>query len=148
MKRRCYLLWDYGAEPFSATDHSWRTKIQYSTQPSFTTFISLHTLFPKETQLWSSHFSWFPGISDPDPRSCRFCQMMTFGPMFNDLHSSPKETQLRKSCVSFGEECMLLCIGKDPLCRCSVYNPWYTLPNETLNETLQSPKLVTSEKEV
>ncbi len=32
---------------------------------------------------------------------------MTFGPKFTDLHSSPKERQLQKSCVSFGEECIL-----------------------------------------
>ncbi len=31
---------------------------------------------------------------------------MTFGPKFTDLHSSPKERQLQKSCVSFGEECI------------------------------------------
>ena len=30
---------------------------------------------------------------------------MKFGPKFTDLHSSPKERQLKKSCVSFGEEC-------------------------------------------
>ena len=30
---------------------------------------------------------------------------MTFGPKFTDLHSYPKERQLQKSCVSFGEEC-------------------------------------------
>ncbi len=30
---------------------------------------------------------------------------MTFGRMFTDIHSSPKEKQLWKSCVSFGEEC-------------------------------------------
>ncbi len=30
---------------------------------------------------------------------------MTFGPKLTDLHSSPKERQLQKSCVSFGEEC-------------------------------------------
>ncbi len=30
---------------------------------------------------------------------------MKFGPKFTDLHSSPKERQLQKSCVSFGEEC-------------------------------------------
>ncbi len=34
---------------------------------------------------------------------------MTFGPKFTDLHSSPKDWQLQKSCVSFGEECT----GKD-----------------------------------
>ena len=31
---------------------------------------------------------------------------MTFGPNFTDLHSSPKERQLQKSCISFGEECI------------------------------------------
>ncbi len=30
---------------------------------------------------------------------------MKFGPKFTDLHSSPKERQLQKSWVSFGEEC-------------------------------------------
>ena len=30
---------------------------------------------------------------------------MAFGPKFTDLHSSPKDRQLQKSCVSFGEEC-------------------------------------------
>ena len=30
---------------------------------------------------------------------------MTFVPKLTDLHSSPKERQLQKSCVSFGEEC-------------------------------------------
>ncbi len=29
----------------------------------------------------------------------------TFGQKFTDLHSSAKERQLQKSCVSFGEEC-------------------------------------------
>ncbi len=31
---------------------------------------------------------------------------MTFGPNYTDLYSSPKERQLQKSCVSFGEECI------------------------------------------
>ncbi len=30
---------------------------------------------------------------------------MTFCPKFTNLHSYPKERQLQKSCVSFGEEC-------------------------------------------
>ena len=30
---------------------------------------------------------------------------MTFGPKFTGLHSYPKERQLQKSCVSFGQEC-------------------------------------------
>ncbi len=30
---------------------------------------------------------------------------MTFGLKLNGTQSSPKERQLRKSCVSFGEEC-------------------------------------------
>ena len=29
---------------------------------------------------------------------------MKFGPKFTDLHSSPKEKQLQKNCVSFGEK--------------------------------------------
>ncbi len=33
---------------------------------------------------------------------------MTFDPKFTDLHSSPKERQLQKKCVSFGEECTIL----------------------------------------
>ncbi len=33
-----------------------------------------------------------------------------FGPNFTDLHSSPKERQLQKSCVSFGEECIKWCV--------------------------------------
>ncbi len=33
---------------------------------------------------------------------------MKIGPKFTDLHSSPKERQLQKSCVSFGEECSAL----------------------------------------
>ena len=31
----------------------------------------------------------------------------TIGPKFTDLHSSSKEMGLRKSCVSFGEDCMI-----------------------------------------
>ncbi len=31
---------------------------------------------------------------------------MTFGIKLNDVHSSPKERQLQKTCVSFGEECI------------------------------------------
>ncbi len=30
-----------------------------------------------------------------------------FGPKFTDLHSSPKERHLQKSCVSFGEGCIV-----------------------------------------
>ncbi len=32
---------------------------------------------------------------------------MKFGPKFTDLHSSPKERQLQKNHISFGEECIL-----------------------------------------
>ncbi len=58
-----------------------------------------------------------PGLVTLTPGSCRFCQMvlrvtrsiveMTFGPEFTDLHSSSKERQPQKSCVSFGEECRM-----------------------------------------
>ncbi len=33
---------------------------------------------------------------------------MMFGIKLNDVHSSPKERQLKKTCVSFGEECTLI----------------------------------------
>ncbi len=33
---------------------------------------------------------------------------MTFGIKSNDVHSSPKERQLKKTCVSFGEECTVI----------------------------------------
>ncbi len=38
---------------------------------------------------------------------------MIFGIKLNDVHSSPKERQLQKTCVSFGEECTLIpnCMG-------------------------------------
>ncbi len=36
---------------------------------------------------------------------------MTFGPKFTDLHFSPKERQLQKSCVSFEEECIVCAMG-------------------------------------
>ena len=32
---------------------------------------------------------------------------MTFGQKLTDLNSSPKDRQLQKSCVSFGEECAI-----------------------------------------
>ena len=37
---------------------------------------------------------------------------MKFDPNFTGLHSSPKERQLQKSCVSFGEECIIHKVGK------------------------------------
>ncbi len=51
----------------------------------------------------------------PSKNIKRFCQytrsnaQMKFAPKFTDLHSSPKERQLQKSCVSFGEECTISC---------------------------------------
>ncbi len=40
---------------------------------------------------------------------------MKFGPNVTDLHSSPKERQLQKSCVSFGEECRIMSSATLPI---------------------------------
>ncbi len=37
--------------------------------------------------------------------AARSILQMTFGLTLNGVHSSPKERQLQKSCVSFGDEC-------------------------------------------
>ena len=80
--------------------------------PSWRHFMS--TLFPKKKH--NFNFQIFYG--DPGWGSvtqghvhqgkCSWSIVeMTFGPKFTDLHSTPKERQLQKSCVSFGEECTL-----------------------------------------
>ncbi len=46
---------------------------------------------------------------------------MTFGLKFTDLHSSTKERQLQKSCVSFGEECISVCCGFDAVWKLIVH---------------------------
>ena len=43
---------------------------------------------------------------------------MNFGLKLNGAHSSPKERQLQKSCVSFGEECIISAFSYQPQC------PW------------------------
>ena len=53
------------------------------------------------------NFQIFNG--DPGPGSVTPGHVLQgeFGPKFTDLHSSPKERQLQKSCGSFGEECSM-----------------------------------------
>ena len=53
------------------------------------------------------NFKIFHGDPGPGSVTPGHVQPGKFGPKFTDLHSSPKERQLQKSCVSFGEECSL-----------------------------------------
>ncbi len=74
--------------------------------------ILFYTLFPKRNATLISGFLWWPWTKVIDLGSCIRCIVnMKFGPNFSELPSSPKERQLQKSCVSFGEECSLsICI--------------------------------------
>ncbi len=73
-----------------------------------TPLILLHTtLFPKRNATLISRF--FMVTLDQGQWLQVMCTkgnvQTKFGPKFSDLQSSPKERQLQKSCVSFGEEC-------------------------------------------
>ena len=61
------------------------------------------THHPPHTALFHQNMTLNLQIFSADPRSCP-AREMTFGPKFADLHSSPNERQLQKSCISFGEE--------------------------------------------
>ncbi len=75
----------------------------------------------KETQLFLMDFSWGPGSGSCDPGSWEICILkwgfwqvvtlsiveMMYNPRFTGIHSSPKERQLLKCCVSFEKECIL-----------------------------------------
>ena len=52
--------------------------------------------------------SWGILKSDLWRIATRSILQMTFGIKLNDVHSSPKERQLQKTCVSFGEECRMI----------------------------------------
>ena len=80
------------------------------------------TLFPKRNATLISRFLGSPWTRVSDPRSCpprgiviRSIVEMAFGLRFTDLHSSPKNRQLQKSCVSFGEECILTVTFDKPI---------------------------------
>ncbi len=82
---------------------NWIT-LHHQSQP--TSLEDLHVGFghvhssPKEC----AHFSrcpWFQTLIQGDVDFVKW----SFGLKLNGAHSSPKERQLQKSCVSFGEEC-------------------------------------------
>ncbi len=74
-------------------------------------YLQKYTL-PRKKRNFNFQILWWPWIRVSDTRWWGFWQIvirsileMTFGPKFTDLHSSPKERKLQKSCVSFGEDC-------------------------------------------
>ncbi len=79
--------------------------------------LAQYTFFPKRNATLISRYLWWPRTRVSDPRSCT-PREMTFGQKFTDLHSSPKDRQLQKSCVSFGEECIacMFCISVTSSC--------------------------------
>ena len=68
----------------------------------------------KETQLFWTHFSRWPWVTDPDPRSCTFCLMVRALAKWNILQSwsiytLPKKKRNFPCCVSFEGECIRIC---------------------------------------
>ncbi len=100
-----------------------------SSLPRFSQYASTHTLFPERNATLISRFLWWPWTRVSDPSLVE----TTFGPKFTDLHLSPKERQLQKSCVSFGEECMHMDSGLTHLHLCTS-NQIYTY--ETVSKIL------------
>ncbi len=68
----------------------------------------------KETQLFWTHFSRWPWVTDSDPGSCIFCQMVLRVNMPKQWFASQSDCNqcklgiFSKWCISFGQECMIL----------------------------------------
>ncbi len=92
-------------------------------------FFQLFLSFSKETQLFSTHFSRWPWVTDPDPGSCTFCQMILRSYQFHKaehplsfiwLPSVFEYLTWQKCIISFGVDCKIITMPQHMFCYCPV----------------------------